>query len=64
MDKKKLVLLLVALLVAVGTAFAARSLFAGAGSPNAEAKSEVPKGPKVLVAQRALPTGTIITADL
>ncbi len=63
MDKKKLVLLVVALLVAVGTAFAARSLFAGAGSPSAEAKPEVPQGPKVLVAQRGLPTGTIITAD-
>jgi len=63
MDRKKLVLLVVALLVAVGTAFAARSLFVGASSPNAEAKSDEPKGPKVLVAQRALPTGTIITAD-
>lgn len=63
MDRKKLVLLVVALLVAVGTAFAARSLFVGASSPNAEARSDEPKGPKVLVAQRALPTGTIITAD-
>jgi pilus assembly protein CpaB len=63
MDRKKLVLLVVALLVAVGTAFAARSLFVGASAPDAEAKSDLPKGPKVLVAQRALPTGTIITAD-
>jgi pilus assembly protein CpaB len=63
MDKKKLVLLVVALLVAVGTAFAARSLFVGASSPNAEAMSEESKGPKVLVAQRALPSGTIVTAD-
>jgi pilus assembly protein CpaB len=62
MDRTKLVLLVVALLVAVGPAFAARSLFAGASSPGAAARAE-PKGPKVLVAQRALPTGTIITAD-
>lgn len=62
MDKKKLLLLVVALLVAAGTAFAARSLFAGASAPQAEAV-QVPQGPKVLVAQRALPVGTIITAD-
>ncbi|MEJ2457975.1 MAG: Flp pilus assembly protein CpaB, partial [Novosphingobium sp.] len=63
MDKKKLVLLVVALLVAAGTAFAARSLFSGAPAPQAEAVPVQPKGPKVLVAQRALPVGTIITAD-
>ncbi len=62
MDKKKLMLLVVALLVAVGTAFAARTLFIGASTPEADAQN-VPMGPKVLVAQRALPTGTIITAD-
>ncbi|MEP3050259.1 MAG: Flp pilus assembly protein CpaB [Erythrobacter sp.] len=61
MDRKKLVLLLGALIIAVGTAFAARSMFAGAAAPEAEAV--VPEGPKVLVAQRALQTGTIITAD-
>lgn len=63
MDKKKLALLLVALLVAVGTALAARSLFIGATTPEAIAIPEAPAGPKVLVAQRALPTGTIVTAD-
>lgn len=62
MDRKKLVLLLVALVVAVGTALAARSMFAGSTAPQVEA-APVPEGPKVLVAQRALPTGTIITAD-
>ena len=62
MDKKKLLLLAAALLVAVGTAFAARSLFMGASTPQVQAKVE-PTGPKVLVAQRALPTGTIVTAD-
>jgi pilus assembly protein CpaB len=63
MDKKKLLLLIGAMVIAVGTALAARSLFLGASAPPAEAAAEAPKGPKVLVAQRALPTGTIITAD-
>ena len=63
MDRKKLVLLLGALVIAIGTALAARGRFAGASAPQAEAAPPVPQGPKVLVAQRALPTGTIITAD-
>ena len=63
MDRKKLILLLGALIVAIGTAMAARSMFAGASAPKAEAAVEAPKGPKVLVARRALPTGTIVTAD-
>lgn len=63
MDKKKLLLLLGALVVAIGTAIAARSILAGGSTPSAEAATQVPVGPKVLVAQRALPVGTIITAD-
>lgn len=63
MDKRKLMLLVGALIIALGTAFAARSLFAGAGTPQAAAAAQVPMGAKVLVAQRALPVGTIITAD-
>lgn len=63
MDKKRLMLLMGALVVALGTALAAKSLFNGASTPKAEAAAQVPKGPKVLVAQRALPLGTIITAD-
>jgi len=63
MDKKKLLLLVGALVIAIGTALAARSLFAGASAPKAEAAATQPQGPKVLVAQRALPVGTIITAD-
>ncbi|MGC1271259.1 MAG: Flp pilus assembly protein CpaB [Croceibacterium sp.] len=63
MDRKKLVLLLGALIVAIGTALIARSMFAGAAAPQAEAAPAVPTGPKVLVAKRALPIGTIITAD-
>ncbi len=62
MDRKKLALLLVALIIAIGTALAARSMFTGNSAPTAEAAA-VPQGPKVLVAQRALPVGTIITAD-
>ena len=63
MDKKKLILLVAALVVAIGTALAARSMFAGAAAPEAEAAAPEPQGPKVLVAKRALPIGTIITAD-
>jgi pilus assembly protein CpaB len=62
MDRKKLVLLLGALIIAVGTAFVARTMLAGAGAPIAEAAAQ-PTGPRVLVAKRALPVGTIITAD-
>ena len=62
MDRKKLVLLLGALVIAIGTALAARSMFAGAAAPQAEA-APVPEGPKVLVANRSLPAGTIVTAD-
>lgn len=64
MDRKKLVLLVSALVIAIATAFVARSMFAGAAAPQAEAAAAaVPTGPKVLVAQRALPPGTIITPD-
>ena len=40
MDRKKLLLLVGALIVALGTAFAARSLFAGAASPQAAAAAK------------------------
>lgn len=63
MDKKKLILLVGALIIAIGTALAARSMFAGASAPQVEAAPVVPEGPKVLVAKRGLPVGTIITAD-
>jgi pilus assembly protein CpaB len=64
MDRKKLVLLVAALVVAIGTALGARSMFAGASAPQAQAiAAPQMQGPKVLVAKRALPVGTIITAD-
>ena len=64
MDRKKLVLLCAALVIAIGTALAARSMFAGASAPQAIAiAAPQMQGPKVLVARRALPVGTIISAD-
>lgn len=63
MDKRKLMLLLGALVVAIGTALAARSMLGGGAAPQAEAAQQVNAGPKVMVAQRALPVGTIITQD-
>ncbi len=59
-----MLLLLGALVIAIGTALAARSLLMGASAQKADAAVQAaPTGPKVLVAQRALPVGTIITAD-
>jgi len=63
MDRKKLLLLVGALLVAIVTSLAARALLAGGSAPQAIAAAKVMDGPKVLVSQRALPVGTIITAD-
>lgn len=65
MDKKKLVLLASALLIALITAFAARSMFSGAGAPATNALPAQPDDgrPRVLVATRSLPVGTIITPE-
>jgi pilus assembly protein CpaB len=62
MDVKKLALLVGALVIAVVTAVMAKNMFAGAGAQQAAA-APVPLGPKVLVAKKALPVGTIIDAD-
>jgi len=63
MDQKKL-LLMAGLLVSAGVmAFAAKSMISGAAAPVVQAVVAAPKGPRVLVAQHALPVGTIITAD-
>src|SRR4051794_10509459 len=62
MDVKKVALLVGALVIAVVTAVMAKNMFAGAGSQQAAA-AQVPLGPKVLVAKKALPVGTIIDAD-
>ena len=64
MDVKKLALLVGALVIAVVTAVMAKNMFAGAGAQQAAAAAPaVPVGPKVLVAKKALPVGTIIDAD-
>ena len=63
MDVKKLALLVGALVIAVVTAVMAKNMFAGAGAQQAAAAPTVPVGPKVLVAKKALPVGTIIDAD-
>jgi pilus assembly protein CpaB len=63
MDVKKLALLIGALVIAVVTAVMAKNMFAGAGAHQAAAAPVVPVGPKVLVAKKALPVGTIIDAD-
>ena len=60
---KKLALLVGALVIAVITAVMAKNMFAGAGAQQAAAAPVVPVGPKVLVAKKALPVGTIIDAD-
>ncbi|WP_373475505.1 Flp pilus assembly protein CpaB [Sphingorhabdus sp.] len=63
MDRKKVILLVAALLIAAITAFLARSMFTGAAAPTAAAAKPVETGPKVMVATRALPVGTIINAE-
>jgi pilus assembly protein CpaB len=62
MDVKKIALLIGALLIAVVTAVTARNIFIGAGAPDAAAAA-VPQGPKILVARKALPVGTIIDQE-
>src|SRR6476619_7152221 len=63
MDVKKLALLIGALVIAVVTAVMAKNMFAGAGAQQAAAAPVVPLGPKVLVAKKALPVGTIVDTD-
>ncbi|MGH6729146.1 MAG: Flp pilus assembly protein CpaB [Sphingomicrobium sp.] len=63
MDVKKVALLIGALVIAVVTAVMAKNMFTGAGADQASAAPVVPMGPKVLVARKALPVGTIIDAE-
>jgi pilus assembly protein CpaB len=63
MDVKKVALLVGALVIAVVTAVMAKNMFTGAGADQAKAAPVVPMGPKVLVARKALPIGTIIDAE-
>jgi pilus assembly protein CpaB len=64
MDFKKILLLVGALMVAAVTAIMAKNMFAGAGAQQAAAAPVEPQGPKVLVAKKALPVGTIIDASM
>ena len=63
MDVKKVALLIGALVIAVVTAVMAKNMFTGAGAEQANAAPVVPLGPKVLVARKALPVGTIVDAE-
>ena len=63
MDVKKVALLVGALVIAVVTAIMAKNMFAGAGADQAAAAPVVPMGPKVLVARKPLPVGTIVDAE-
>ncbi|QJQ33330.1 Flp pilus assembly protein CpaB [Sphingomonas lacunae] len=64
MDVKKIMLIVGAMIVALGAAFGVNQLMRGSTGPEARAAA-TPKieGPKVMVATRALPVGTILTAD-
>jgi pilus assembly protein CpaB len=62
MDLKKVLLLVGALMVAAVTAIMAKNMFAGAGAQQAAAAPAELQGPKVLVARKPLPVGTIIDA--
>jgi pilus assembly protein CpaB len=66
MNVKKIMLLVGALVIAAVTAIMAKNMFAGAGAEQAQAAAAtqaVPLGPKVLVARKALPVGTIVDAE-
>lgn len=63
MDVKKVMLLIGALVIAAVTAVMAKNMFVGSSAPTAQAAAVEQTGPKVLVATRALPVGTIIDAE-
>jgi len=65
MEPKKIALLAGALIMAVATAFLARSMLSGGGAPEAGAAA-MPNPqdmPHVLVATKSLPIGTIVGPD-
>lgn len=64
MDMKKVMLIVVAIIVALGAAVAVNTYMRGAAAPAARAAAApTVDGPKIMVATRALPVGTILTAD-
>ena len=64
MDTRKIMLIVGALIVAVGAAFGVNQMMRGASAPTARAAAapEI-SGPTILVATRQLPAGTIIGPD-
>lgn len=62
MDAKKIALLVGALVIAVITAVMAKNMFSGAAADQAQA-APAQTGPKILVARKALPVGTIIDQE-
>lgn len=64
MDTRKIMLIVGALIVAIGAAFGVNQMMRGASAPAAEAAAAPkPTGPSILVATRQLPVGTIIGPD-
>ncbi len=64
MDTRKIMLIVGALIVAIGAAFGVNQMMRGASAPAAQAAAAPkPTGPSILVATRQLPVGTIIGND-
>ncbi len=65
MDTKKIMLIVGALIIAIGAAFGVNRMMRGTvAQPARAAAAPQLEGPKVLVATRALPVGTILTPEL
>lgn len=64
MDVRKVILIIGAMILALGAAFGVNKMMRGSSAPAARAAA-APElgGPKVVIATRALPVGTILTAD-
>ncbi|HMN54583.1 MAG TPA: Flp pilus assembly protein CpaB, partial [Sphingopyxis sp.] len=64
MDTRKIMLIVGALVIAIGAAFGVNQMMRGASTPTARAAAapEI-NGPMILVATRQLPVGTIIGPD-
>jgi pilus assembly protein CpaB len=64
MDTRKIMLIVGALIVAIGAAFGVNQMMRGASGPPVQAAAAPkPAGPSILVATRQLPVGTIIGPD-
>lgn len=64
MDTRKIMLIVGALVIAIGAAFGVNQMMRGASAPEARAAAAPDiTGPMILVATRQLPVGTIIGPD-